>query len=141
MTNSKLYDAIIECLNNMSTDDLVNIHNEYCEADNDPDDRIESMIEFDDLLYGKKPSEIAEIISGQDFNVSDNYFWFTIYGVESADFADDMPIYREDIAKYIEEEHDSLYNDEIQEIIDEYEEEEEEEDEEEEDEEDEEEED
>lgn len=127
MEHTKLYDAILECLNNMNTDDLVNIHNEYCEANNDIDDRIESMIEFDDLLYGKKPSEIAEMVSGEDFNVGDDYFWFTIYGIESSDFADDMPIYKEDIAKYIEDERDSLYNDEIQEIIDEYEEEEEEE--------------
>lgn len=135
MEHTKLYDAILECLNNMDTDDLVAIHNEYCEADNDPDDRIESMIEFDDLLYGKKPSEIADMVSGQNFRSSDDYFWFTIYGVESSDFVDDMPIYKEDIAKYIEEKHDSLYNDEIQEIIDEYEEDEDEEEEEEEDEE------
>lgn len=49
------------------------------------DDRVYDMFEFDDLLHGKKPSEIAELIDGNNFSTSDDYFMFTIYGVESTD--------------------------------------------------------
>lgn len=48
------------------------------------DDRYYPMDEFDELLDGRSPLEIAQLVEGNDFNTSDDYFKFTIYGVESA---------------------------------------------------------
>ena len=49
------------------------------------DDRCYSMDEIDDLLYGKKPSEILNMVSS-DFNYNDDYFYFNGYGnLESCD--------------------------------------------------------
>lgn len=49
------------------------------------DNRVYDMFEFDELLHGKKPSEVAELIDGNNFSTSDDYFMFTMYGVESVD--------------------------------------------------------
>lgn len=46
------------------------------------DDRCWYMSEIDDILYGKKPSEIIDLITS-DFDSSCEYFYFSIYGLES----------------------------------------------------------
>ncbi len=48
------------------------------------DDRCWYMSDIDDILYGKKPSEIIDMITG-DFDSSCDYFYFSIYGLESCD--------------------------------------------------------
>lgn len=117
------YEAIKEALDNMNAADLVYIHNEYCDAVNACDDRIYSMEEFDEIMTGFTPWEIARAAyySGK-FCPAHEWFWFNGYGnLESDDFTPGN-IYTSDIAEYIDRESDSLYNDEIQEILDEYEE-------------------
>ena len=47
------------------------------------DDRVYSMDMFNDMMDGKTPLEIAYDIEGNNFSTSDDYFQFTIYGVES----------------------------------------------------------
>lgn len=54
------------------------------------DDRVYNMEDFDELMSGKSPLEIARDIEDNDFSTSDNYFMFTIYGVESTDDAYDV---------------------------------------------------
>lgn len=46
------------------------------------DERLYNMCDFDDLMYGLKPSELLEKV-GTDFDIRDDYFYFTIYGAES----------------------------------------------------------
>lgn len=46
------------------------------------DDRCYDMGEIDELLYGKKPSEVIDMITS-DFNSNDDFFYFSIYGLES----------------------------------------------------------
>ena len=48
------------------------------------DDRCYYMGDIDDILYGKKPSEIIDMITS-DFDSSCEYFYFSIYGLESCD--------------------------------------------------------
>lgn len=43
-----------------------------------------SMDEIDDICYGMKPSELLEKMTS-DFDSNDNYFYFSIYGLESTD--------------------------------------------------------
>jgi hypothetical protein len=46
------------------------------------DDRCYYMGDIDDILYGKKPSEIIDMITS-DFDSSCEWFYFSIYGLES----------------------------------------------------------
>ena len=48
------------------------------------DDRCYNMSDIDDLLCGKKPSEIIDMIT-KDFDSSCEWFYFGIYGLESCD--------------------------------------------------------
>lgn len=43
------------------------------------DDRVYQMYDFDDMLDGKKPSEVVQMLNS-DFNYSDDYFYFDEYG-------------------------------------------------------------
>lgn len=49
------------------------------------DDRVYDMSELNDLLCGKSPLEIIEMVDGNNFSTSDDYFQFTMYGLESTD--------------------------------------------------------
>lgn len=49
------------------------------------DDRAYNMEDFDELMSGKSPLEIARDIDGNNFSTSDDYFYYTIYGLESTD--------------------------------------------------------
>ena len=49
------------------------------------DDKVYNMEDFDELMSGKSPLEIAQAIEDNNFSTGDNYFQFTIYGVESTD--------------------------------------------------------
>ena len=115
------YQMIKDALDTLNTSDLVYIHNEYCDAMNACDDRIYSMDDFDELMNGQTPWEIARSAYYGDFCPAHDYFWFNGYGnLESSDYPDDH-IYTDDIAEYIDSHDDALYNDEIQEILDNYE--------------------
>ena len=49
------------------------------------DDRFYPMYELDDLYGHMKPTEFAELINGNDFDTSDEYFYHDIYGLHSTD--------------------------------------------------------
>ena len=72
-------ERVVEDLSNLDTSDLVNIYNEYAEANNY--NRIESMSEFDDYHRGMSPSEIARMVSeSEDFDIDDDYFYEDDWG-------------------------------------------------------------
>ena len=98
-------------------DDIVMIHNEYCDANNDPDARIYTMDELDDMLYGKTPTQILMMMHFGNFNPMDEYFRFDGYGnLESTDFPETW-ICLDDIIDYIIDNNDSLNDDRIEEIL------------------------
>ena len=91
------YDDLYQKAIEMLTEDT-DLFNSMCEELDSwdgflGDDRYYPMYEFDELLGGRSPLEIAELVSGEDFNTGDDYFRFTIYGVESADEPDYSDIY------------------------------------------------
>ncbi len=121
------FESIKEVLDGLSTSDLVQVHNAYCENDRNMDDYIYRMEEFDEIMDGSTPWEVARAAyySGK-FCPAHDYFWFNGYGnLESADFPGNQ-IFTEDIAAYIDRTENALYNDEIQDVLNEYEEDEEE---------------
>lgn len=115
------FERINEILENMDTNELLAVHNEYCQVNNYTDDEIFEMWEINDFLSGTA-EEILNGIVADSFNINNNYFHMTIYGIESFDYPGDY-IYTEDIARYIDRTENNFGNSDIAEILDEYEEE------------------
>ena len=109
------YEMILEFLEDMNTGDAVVLHNDYCDAVNYVDDRYYSMYEFDDLFCGCSPLDIVDKI-GNDFNSCDDYFYFDGYGYAKSVSYPEIDF--EEIAQYIDDNDDPLWNSDIQHIID-----------------------
>ena len=78
--NDKI-DQIKDILNNLDLDELVS-----CCSYLDGDDAIYSMDDFDEILYGRTPWEIARAAYYGEFCPTDSYFRFNVYGnLESTD--------------------------------------------------------
>ena len=52
------------------------------------DDRIYSMDELDGLLCDRKPSEVLQVVDTANFDYSDDYFYYDIYGIRSTNEKD-----------------------------------------------------
>lgn len=117
-----LHEKIVEILENMNTAEIIEIHNEYCDASCNMDDYIYHMSDFDDVMHGMTPWEIARCcFYGKEFCPANDYFRFNGYAnLESFDYAPEgnSGIYISDIADYIERNNDALGNYEIEEILD-----------------------
>lgn len=120
---SKL-DAVRETLENMTDSDLLSVHREYCEQVNAYDDTIYSMDEFNEIMSGQDADWIANRIYYGDYNPTADYFRFNGYGNIESVFSFQLSEYidTDTIAEWITEHENALYNDEIQEILDEFEE-------------------
>ena len=119
MNETEKKQKLVDYINSMKTEEIVELHNSYCEAAGYEDDRIYSMWDLDDLLSDTKPVDILCMSFHGSFNPHHEFFWFNGYGnLKSADYITDMPIFASDIANYILSNDDSLGNDEIQEILD-----------------------
>ena len=115
MRNAK--DEVMEMLKDMSDDDLVAVHNEYCEKVNYYDDMIYYMEELDELLHDMTPLEILS--ETRDVDSNDIWIHYNGYGnLESTYFPKDW-MYLDDIADYIVENDDALHNDDIRNLLDE----------------------
>ena len=127
MTNEELMERVEETLNGMAEADQMDVWNEYCNANNYTDDRIEYN-EPDELLYGQTPSDILNSVDMDEYNTNDTYAYCTIYGWRSTNYLEECQSFDLGaIADYVVNNEDALYNYELQQILDEYEEEEEEE--------------
>lgn len=51
--------------------------------------RCYDMYDLDDLLYGKKPTEILDLVC-DDFNVRDEFFYWDMWGLHSTDYIIDV---------------------------------------------------
>lgn len=112
------YEKIREAIDEMHGAEIVDLHNEYCYANNALDDHIYSMEEFDEIMSGMTPREIARAAYyfGK-FCPACDWFWFNGYGnLESGDFVPDI-IDMDAIAKYIDENGDDLGNSDIADIL------------------------
>ena len=109
---------LVDYINSMNTDEIVALHNSYCEAAN-YDEHIYSMWDLDEIFSCSKPHWVLERAFYGSFNPRHNYFWLNnSCNLESADYVTEMPISVEDIADYILSTENSLGNDEIQYMID-----------------------
>ena len=112
-------EMIKDLLENMSESQLYIIVNEYSDKTNYYDDRIYDMDEFDEIMSGMSPSDIATKIFYGDFRPNDNYFKFDGYAnLESFDYISDE-VDLEEIADYIVDNDEDFDNSDIREILDE----------------------
>ena len=89
--------------------------------------RCYDMGEIDEMYYGIKLSEFLSYIT-KDFNFNDEYFYHSIYGIESLESFNDVVthyrdnIYESDLWYYITEYSNHLYfdNDEFKLLVDSY---------------------
>ena len=106
-----------ELLENMSNDELITMWNEY-QYNINGCDHIYSMDDFDEIMSSQSPWEVARTCyySGK-FCPAHEYFWFNGYGnAESSDYPTDN-IYIDDLIDYIIDNNDSLYNNEVEDIL------------------------
>ena len=112
-------EMIKDLLENMSESQLYTIVNEYFDKTNYYDDRIYDMDEFNEIMSGMSPSDIATKIFYGDFRPNDNYFRFDGYAnLQSFDYISDE-VDLEEIADYIIDNDEDFDNSDIREILDE----------------------
>ena len=84
---------------NLTEDELVKIHNEYCDRTHNDDDRIYYMWEVEDLFAGMSVGEIIE--NARNLKSDDVYMCCTIWGWQSFTYYCDSDVACEDdIADY-----------------------------------------
>lgn len=89
-----IIEVLKEYIDNMDNADIIALHNEYCNAVNSYYDWVYYMSEFDEIMSGVEPWEVARSAYYGDFRPCDEYFYFNGYGnLESCDFFDQLPIY------------------------------------------------
>ena len=110
-------DAIREYIKDLRDYEQVDLWNEYCDAQNRDGDRIEGMGEFNDLFYGQSPLKIIRSLDSS-FNPNHAWFYFDGWGdVCSTNYPENDVIQQDDIAEYIDESGDSLYDSGIAELL------------------------
>ena len=110
-------DAIMEYIKDLRDYEQVNLWNDYCEAQDCSDNRIGYMEEFNDLFYGRSPLEIVRSLDSS-FNPNHAWFYFDDWGdVCSTNHPENEIIQQDDIAEYIDESGDNLYDSGIAELL------------------------
>lgn len=107
-----LLQKLVDQINNMSTSELVQLNNAYCQAANYPDSEIYSNDdEFFEIFFSNKVIAAVRAVSYGDYNYSHDYVKFNGYGnLESFSYLDadgivDLP---RTIAKYAIEHQDEF---------------------------------
>ena len=120
MTEEQKIEAIENILNNLSDNEIVDVNNRYQDEVNG-DNYIYSMDDFDELMGGKTPSDIANMVSYGDYNPFHMWFYFNGYGnIKSTDFPDTADgWYACDIATYMVENDEDFDIDEVRAILEE----------------------
>jgi hypothetical protein len=113
-------EKLIDLLQEMEYNEMVALHNEYCQMVNKFDDEIFDVDMFDELLQGLDPFEIACKVHYGDFNGGYEYFKFNAYGnIQSiCKWEIDRFVDINEIADYILDENYSFENNDILYILD-----------------------
>ena len=112
-------DRIIECIQEMTTSELVSLHNEYCYAANNYDDEIMNSDRLDEICDGQDATWIANRVYFGEYHPQASYIKFNAYGNFQSIFEYEISQYIDEtaIAEYIIENNECFCNDEIKEIL------------------------
>jgi hypothetical protein len=107
----KTTEAVADYLNNLSSDELVNIHNQICQNCNYPDDEIFCNDEEFFKTFFTDPNEAVRASFYGDYRYMDQYVKFNGYGnLDSTNYPESL-IDVEAIAENIIEEPENYYLD------------------------------
>ena len=121
MTTEELEQRVKEAFAELSNSEKVRVWNEYCDKVNYFDDRIYQMHELDYLEQGTSPLDILKKANDNDFNPFEDYFKYTVFGIESRYECEvDDWIEEDDVVDCIVRNMDSLGCSDIQDVLDEY---------------------
>ena len=120
MTKAELRQAIKTIIDDMTTDEVVTLHNEWCYATSNYDNVIYNMNEFDEQMIGFTPSEISRKIYYGEFCPNADRFIFDGYANLKSLWGYDVynEIYDSEIISHIIDEWDALHNAEILKLLD-----------------------
>ena len=113
----QIEDLVFDTINNMNDSEMIDLWNEYCSDNGYYDDRIEYFDEgvFNDLMAGKTPYEIYQIIDNSDISFFDDYCHYDGYELNTfSDVYDSIDI--DDLVKWVIEEEKDLCNFDIDEL-------------------------
>ena len=113
----QIEDLVFDTIDNMSDSEMIDLWNEYCSDNGYYDDRIEHFDEsvFNDLMAGKTPYEIYQVIDNSDISFFDDYCHYDGYELNTlSDVYDSIDI--DDLVKWVIEEEKDLCNFEIDEL-------------------------
>lgn len=116
------YEKILDFIGNFDTEEMIAAHNEMCSNDNDIDNYIYSMEEFDEIMCEVRPWQIARACYYGEFCPARDYWKFDgCDNLVSFDYwkDPDADIYPEDIADYIYRTENDMGYIELQEILEE----------------------
>ena len=118
MTKQDYQDTLIDILEGMNLNKLVEIHNNYCEANKNMDDWIYNIdADFNWYYDGLTSLQIAELV--RNVNLFENYyFWEDIYGLCSDD--QNLPIDLKAISEWILESNRNFNDEDIIELLEDY---------------------
>ena len=120
MNNKRKVELILEVLEGLRDIELLSVHREYLNEINGYDDEIYTLDDLDMIVEGQDDYWLLCRAFYGDFNPTADYFKFDGYGNIKSIFSYELSSYidMEDIAEYCVDNGKSLYNDEIQEILD-----------------------
>lgn len=98
--------------------DMVEYWNNMCDDIYDNERIIYDMYVFDDMMDGKKPTDIIESVD-DDFSTRDTYFCDDIYGIKSFDDIYDV-VDTDELIEYMIDNNESFGDWDIQQLLDEY---------------------
>jgi hypothetical protein len=113
----QIEDLVFDTIDNMSDSEMIDLWNEYCGDNGYYYDRIEYFDEgvFNDLMAGKTPYEIYQIIDNNDISFFDDYCRYDGYELNTfSDVYDSIDI--DDLVEWIIEEEKDLCNFDIDEL-------------------------
>lgn len=113
-------ERIKEIIKEMSTEDKVALWNEYCDSEYRFDDRIYFMEDFDEIMSGREPLDIARTCYFGDFDPTHEYFWFNGYANLESDYDIDgekSPFCIDELVDYIVENEEDFGNNDIAEVL------------------------
>lgn len=103
-TIGELKEMFFEACDKTSTEDIVSIHNEYCEETNHEDDMVYENNEyfFEEQLSGTSLLDTSCKTFYGDLSPAHDYVWFNGSGnLSSSDFERDMPIDKYEIFEHV----------------------------------------
>jgi hypothetical protein len=112
MEDLTVLELIVNFINEMTTEELVQLNNEYCQSANYSDSEIyENDEEFFNLHFENRPFEVARASFYGDYNFSHDYVRFNGYGnLESLNYfeASDLVETVQNIAEYANDNRDDF---------------------------------